>query len=173
MTTPIINGFPKSGNHALLKACQLLGLPIPSVNHLPYSKKTSGKHILIIRDPRNILVSKLRFEGSRVTPGMVISKFRLFDKKSLVEEMAEYEGWLTDPDTLVVKFEELVSDPSIIKKIAEFVDTPYIEGAFEELPGLTRTWTGALSNYQDYWTQDVANVWDAEGGPELLKRWNY
>lgn len=171
----ITNGFPKSGNHALVKAVQLLGQPC-QVNHIPFSTEDldSNTHrILIKRDPRNIVCSWLRFNNKPVTPGMFISAFRQFQANSLCEEMAEYEGWLTEPLTLVVKYEELIASEMEMRRIAAYLGVPYISGAFEQLPGMTRTWHSDHSDYKLIWTADVEEVWTNEGGIQLLTTWGY
>jgi len=164
-------GFAKSGNHALVKAVQLLGQPCV-VDHVEYSGPI-GQHIFIKRDPRNVICSWLRFNGQPVTPGMFITAFRLFQTASLVEEMAAYEGWLTDTQTLVVRYEDLTATDAGMKRIAAYLQTPYLPGAFDELEGLTATWFAQHSDYRAIWSPEVEAVWAAEGGPELLTRWGY
>ena len=166
------NGFPKSGNHALVKAVQLLGQPC-EVNHLPFGESVAEKHLFIKRDPRNIVCSWLRFKGLPVTPGMFITAFRDFDGRSLIDAMAEYEGWLHDASTCVVRYEDLVADDACLRGIAAFLEIPYLTGSFENLPGLTRTWFAEHSDYRAIWTPDVETVWVEEGGPALLARWGY
>ncbi len=53
----IANGFPKCGNHALVKALELLGIPA-DVNHLSFAEgiPAGARHILIVRDPRNVVL---------------------------------------------------------------------------------------------------------------------
>lgn len=166
------NGFPKCGNHALVKALQLLGQPC-QVNHIQFGGEVIGKHIFIKRDPRNVVCSWLRFKGQPVTPGMFITAFRLFNDKSLVEEMADYEGWLHDASTHVVRYEDLVADDACLRGIAAFLEITYLTGSFENLPGMTRTWYADHSDYRAIWTPEVETVWGAEGGPELLAAWGY
>jgi hypothetical protein len=169
----ITNGFPKSGNHALVKAVQLLGQPC-DIAHIPYGETIDGKHIFIKRDPRNVLLSWLRFTGKPVTAGMFITAFRQMDElSSLVERMSKYEGWLTDPNTLIVRYEDLIASDAEMRRIASYIETPYIDGAFEELPGMTMTWYPDHSNYAKFWTNQVDDVWLSEGGPELIARWGY
>lgn len=164
-------GFAKSGNHALVKAVQLLGHPC-SVEHIEYAGPI-GQHVFIKRDPRNVVCSWLRFNGNPVTSGMFLTAFRLFQHDTLVEELAAYEGWLDDPQTLVVRYEALTASDAEMQRIATYLDTPYIAGAFEELEGLTATWYAQHSDYRTIWTPDVEAAWVAEGGPELLARWGY
>lgn len=166
------NGFPKSGNHALVKAVQLLGQPC-EVNHLPFGSAVGEKHVFIKRDPRNVICSWLRFIGRPVTDGMFLSAFRDFQGRPLVDEMAEYECWLCDAGTLVVAYEDLIASDDAMKKIADYLGITYFDGAFEHLPGLTRTWHSEHSDYRTVWTDAVREAWEAEGGNELLTRWGY
>lgn len=166
------NGFPKSGNHALVKAAQLLGQPC-EVNHLPFGEPVEEKHVFIKRDPRNVLCSWLRFNGQPVTPGMFITAFRDFSGQSLIAAMAKYEGWLNDPSAQVVRYEDLIANDSCLRDIAAYLETDYLDGAFENLPGMTRTWYADHSDYRTIWTPEVEAVWNAEGGQELLARWGY
>lgn len=174
MERVIINGFPKHGNHPLAKGCQLLGVPC-QVNHIPFGRMVEGnKHVFIKRDPRNALIAWLRMNGLPQTSGMFITAFRKFQTASLCEEMMEYEGWLTDCDTLVISYEDLIASDATLRRVSDYIGTPYIEGAFEHLPGLTRTWTGPNhSDYRTLWSPEIETVWIAEGGPELLMKWGY
>ena len=166
------NGFPKSGNHALVKAMQLLCIDC-QIHHLPFGSPVAEKYVFIKRDPRNVLCSWLRFNGQEVTPTRFLGAFRRFQTRPLIEELADYEGWLTDRKTLIVRYEDLISDNTEMSRIAGFIEVPYVDGAFEELPGMTRTWFDNHSNFMNIWTPEVAAVWADEGGNELLKRWGY
>lgn len=166
------NGFPKAGNHALMKAVELLGFPC-RVDHFEFGQAVEEKHIFIKRDPRNIVCSWMKFYGKPMTPGMFITNFRQFQAGSLVEDMRLFEGWLWDASTLVVKYEDLIASSYEMRRIAAYLGTPYIDGAFEELPGLTMTWNFPHSDYQTIWTDEVKAVWESEGGTQLLSRWGY
>lgn len=166
------NGFPKCGNHALVKAVQLLGQPC-QVSHIPFGESVEGKHVFIKRDPRNVICSWLRFTGQPVTPGMFLTAFRRFQSASLVEEMSAYEGWLSEPSVHVVRFEDLISDATCMQGIAAYLEIPYLDGAFENLPGLTRTWFPDHSDCASVMTAEVEAAWSAEGGNDLLARWGY
>jgi hypothetical protein len=166
------NGFPKSGNHALVKAVQLLGVPC-SVNHLPFGEAVEDKHIFIKRDPRNIVCSWLRFQGMPVTAGMFITGLKKFQDKSFAEELSKYAGWLAAQNTLIVKYENLIQDATELNRIAAFLDVPYIEGAFENLPMMTRTWFADHSDFNRIWSPEVEAAWAEIGGAELLAQWGY
>lgn len=166
------SGFPKSGNHALVKAVQLLGVDC-QIDHLPFGSPVAEKHIFIKRDPRNVVCSWLRFNGLPVTPDGFIAAFRRFQSGPLVDEMAAYEGWLSDRKTLVVSYEDLIADGGEMARIAWFLGVTCPDEAFADLPGLTRTFFAQHSDYTSIWTPEVAAVWADEGGDALLKRWGY
>lgn len=47
-----LNGAPKMGNHALWKACELLGIVTSGVNHVEHPADIERPRIFIRRDPR-------------------------------------------------------------------------------------------------------------------------
>lgn len=163
-----LNGPPKMGNHALWKACELLGIASSGVNHVEHPGDIERPHIFIRRDPRNALVSWVRFEGMPVTQGTLITAMA-----SYLPQLPRYEGWLTDPDTLVVTFERLVANDQQMREIAAYCGVPYLDDAWPNLPNHTKTWTGRLSDYREHWTPAVDAAWVAAGGPALLERWGY
>ncbi len=169
----IANGFPKTGNHALVKACELLGIPTEGVQHIPYAEKEPGKrYTVIVRDPRNVVISMIRFRGKQVTPGTFLSCFRKFEDAPLIAEMDKFAGWLTDPAVHVVRYEDLIRDDRTMRDLAKWVGVRYIPGAWEGLPGLTMTWNAEHSDYRAIWTQ-VQDSWERAGGGELLRTWGY
>ncbi len=185
MKNLLLNGFPKAGNHAGKKACELLGVPA-EVKHIPFIEGRSGgnptrvglplgitHHIFIIRDPRNILISWIKFMGKQVTPGMFMSYFHKFQEKSLEEEMLEYKSWLGESNTLVVRYEDLVADDKEMKRIAAYLEVPYIDGAFEMLPGYTTTWNTEHSDWKKLWTPQLEEAWNKAEGWKLLAEWGY
>ena len=174
----IANGAPKCGNHFLVKACELLGVPA-TVNHIPFDDKdgivnSATKHIFIKRDPRNLPISLLRAHGKQITAGMYLTKYRNFINRPLVDELMSYAGWLTDPKTFVVSFEALLKDDTELKRIATHLDVPYVEGAFEDLPSYTLTWVDAdHSDYRRIWSDEIEAAWQKEGGAEVQKLFGY
>ena len=171
MPTVKINGFPKHGNHALAKAVQLLGVSC-EVEHVKYTPDALPR-IFIKRDPRNALVSWLRFSGKPVTQGMFIAALSDFNGETLVAAMAEFEGWLSDANTLVIQYEDLIASDAALRQIADYLGVPYLDDAYPNLPGCTITWTGLPSDYTVVWTPEVEAAWEAAGGAALLTRWGY
>ncbi len=165
------NGFPKCGNHALVKAVQLLGVPC-EVNHHPYWP-TTQRTIIIKRDPRNVVLSWVRHLGHPVTRGMVMTHIRSFERgQSIVEAMMPFEGWLAS-SALVVSFEALTASDAELRRIADHLEVPYMDEAWRWLPGMTRTWNPQHSDWRALWTPQVQQVWESVGGNELLARWGY
>ncbi len=60
-----------------------------------------------------------------------------------------------------------------MRRIAQHVGVPYLNGAWQALPGLTYSWRQPHSDWAAVWTPEVDAVWQAEGGPELLRAWGY
>lgn len=172
--TVIVNGYPKSGTHALLKTCELLGVPTSEVNHIPFGEPLpEGTHLFIKRDPRNILISWLRSNNKPVTQGMFISAFQSIYGKLFPNSLAEYAGWLTDTNTYVIKFEDLISSDIVMRNLASYLNISYLEDAWPNLPGFTVTWTGEYSDWTKLWTPELDTFWNANGGQEILTIWNY
>jgi len=171
----ICNGLPKSGTHALVKAVQLLGQPDTEHVHEPFGYDIGqNKHILVKRNPRNVLVSWVRFHGVQVTSGNLIGAIKRINDRSLGKLFNDYKGWLTDPSTLVVKFEDLTTDNgATIQLIANYLAVPYLTDAYTYLPGLTRTWTGNLSNWRNHWSAQVESEWNLSGADVAETDWGY
>lgn len=167
------NGFPKAGNHALVKACHLLALDC-AVEHLPYVGLAPGPTVFIKRDPRNIIMSWLRHSGQAVARGPFMVQIHNFmGKGPIVDQLAAYEGWLNDRDTLVVSYEALTASPVEMQRIAEFAGVEFDPDVFDLLPGLTRTWFPDHSDWQTIWTPQVEKAWNDAGGADLLTRLGY
>lgn len=173
------SGHPKSGCHLLTKAVQLLGVNC-GVEHLECpvtvlpSMFEDGKHVFIKRDPRNVVISWLRFHGRPATRGMFMTALSdFYQGRTLAESFARYEGWLDDPHTLVIRFEDLSTEKSELVRIAEYLNVPYLDDAWPALPGGTMSWSGKHSDYREIWTPQVERAWDQAGGGALLKRWRY
>ena len=168
----LCNGVPKSGTHALAKAVQLLGQQT-TLAHAPYENKPEGKSIHIVRNPRDTIVSWMRFTRTESAQGFLIGAFDNFYELPLYEQFAGYAPYKDDKDVLTVRFEDLISTPKTLEDIAEYLEVPMLSDAFDRLPGLTVTWTGKLSNWADHWTNEVETAWVKARGPEVEAMWNY
>jgi hypothetical protein len=168
----LVNGFPKSGTHAAAKAVELLGVPCIHA-HWPHPKLPEHTHhVFIKRDPRNVLLSWIRASGNPLTEGMTIRYIRQFITGSLVDDVSAFVGWLHQ-DTFVMRFEDLIANDAEMRRLAKFLEVPYLDDAFPNLPGHTTTWTGKYSDYRAVWTPQIESAWNAEGGHETLEAWGY
>ncbi len=168
----LVNGVPKSGTHALKKAVALLGVESDN-RHVEYGMQVDhDKHVFIKRDPRNVLLSKVRFEGQPVTQGMVILKMQNFNGEPFNLVLSRYAPWLTQAPHIVV-YEELISDKSVLRRIAKYLGVHALGDAFSNLPGHTATWNPEHSDYRYVWTAEVEAAWNDIGGPAILQEWGY
>ena len=168
----ICNGIPKSGTHALERAVQLLGC-LTQHTHTPYDS-SQGRQIVIFRHPKNVLVSWLRHQGIGVTEGHLIGLCKEFRGLPLYDAFAEYTPYLHDKDVLTVRFESLFSDGGeTLNRIAQYLDVPVPPDAYGNIVGLTRSYTGKLSNWEDHWSELVESAWVEGRGPEVEAAWNY
>ena len=151
------------GSRRLLAVTEVVGME---------GSVVTTQDIFVSRDPRTIGTSKLREEGQPAPPGMFLQKFRRFRDRSLRAELADYAPWLRQAGWRV-RYEALVTSATTMEGLALYLGVPYVAGAFDELPGLTRTWTGQPSDYRTIWTPEVEHAWNHEGGLELLKVWGY
>lgn len=173
MTWATTSGHPKSGCHMLTKAVQLLGVNC-KVDHIEFGEKPAAPHVFIKRDPRNVVVSWLRFHGKPLTRGMFMSALGDFHMgRTLIESFAPYEGWLTDPETMVVRFEDLSNKEFELVRIAEHLGVPYLDDAWTALPGGTMSWSGKHSDHRTLWGPTIEKAWADAGGVELQARWGY
>lgn len=176
MISILVNCFPKCGMHATAKACELLGINVKKKDHLARRDEIPSSithHIFVRRDPRNALISWLRFQGKPVTTGTFIAGLSEHSLgKSLPEAMGEFTHWLRDAD-FIVKFESLVESDAEMRVLASFLGVPYLDDAFPNLPNHTVTWTGRLSDYHEIWNNHIEEAWQKIGGPRLLAEWGY
>jgi hypothetical protein len=178
----IVNGFPRSGTHALLKAIQLLGIPaanepfdegVIAVHFGSKEKIPKGvKHICIFRHPKNCLISECRFMGKPLASGFLIGFIKNFRDGRLMKEMlSQYLGW--KKKAYCVSYEDLVKDDKCLREIAKYLQVPYLEDAFPNLPGLTFTWSGKPSNWEEHWNDEIEKVWVESGMNELQTKLGY
>lgn len=131
------------------------------------------KHVFIKRDPRNVLLSKVRSDGQPITQGTVIVKMGNFIAgDSFADVLRRYVPWLQHAPH-VVSYEELIADEHVLKGIAKYLGVHYLHDAFENLPGHTRTWNPEHSDYRYVWTPEIDAAWNEIGGPSILAEWGY
>lgn len=193
----VCNGNPKAGLHVLTKTVELLGVPWDHTGqnkpghctngHWPHivpppellkrlprpALIPDGKHIHIYRHPKNMLISWVRFTRNEVAPGFLISAMKSYYlEEPIYEEFMGYVGYLDNPDILNIRFEDLIADKED-QRIADFIETPLLQGIVERRPKGTRTWTVKLSNWKEYWTDEIDLAWVKARGPEIEEAFGY
>lgn len=169
----LVNGCPKHGTHALLKAVELLGQDAGDVWHCARGDRLPDgvtKHLFIFRDPRDGLVSWIRQQGKVVTDGTFMAAVR---NGEYLKILRSFVGWMRDDSAFKVCYEDLVKDDKALRAIAGFLGVPYLESAFPNLPGLTITWHPIRSNFRQVWTPAVESVWRDAGGDDLVTEFGY
>ena len=178
------NGIPKSGTHALVRAVTLLGFRSTEViqghydikhRDLPKAMQARG-FIHIKRNPRNIMISWLRYRNFPLTKEELIKTFNRYHYHPIYTLFARYERFLSD-GTLVVRFEDLFSDGGdSLQRIADKLDVSVPKNAYDEIEGKTITFKEVHSNWQDYpdlWDDSIEEEWIKARGPEIEKIWGY
>lgn len=166
----VCNGSPKTGTHLLLKAVYLFGGVGFSASHAhkSFGCRILGKHLHIKRNPRNVLLSWVRFSGNELKTHNIISEI-----DHIIKEMTTYKGWLDDGETLNVSFELLLSDKKELERVSGFLGLPLVDDHFSLLWGGTRTFTNNLIKWKDHWNDEINEVWVKAGGLELEKDFGY
>ena len=165
-------GAPKSGTHLLLKALHLFGgkglTAVHSHKDHNSNWNVADKRVHIIRNPRNVVISWARYQKLPRNDFTIIGSMDY-----ILKRINGHFGWLEEKSVLTVRFEELLTNPSILKSIGKHIDMPLIENHFELLWGNTLTFTDDLTEWRDFWTDDVAEAWAKKGGVEIENKMCY
>lgn len=167
----LCNGSPKTGTHLLLKAARMFGgrcvlsvhrhdIAIDSIEH---------QHIHIIRCPRNALISYLRMQNIEPLRSNIIKEIPRF-----IEEYSSYLHYLDDQNTLNIRFESLLNNPSELDRIAGFLGKPLVLNHFDRIKGGTATYNETPSEYKEFWLNStIARKWTEFGGDVLESKLGY
>lgn len=148
------NGIKKSGTHLLQKYLKTLGKE-SVVHHAAYREiEHDAEHHFIVRDPRNVICSWVRWRGRPVNEETIIEAIETFqDGFSFVKYCQRFVPWLTDKETTLHCFELLSAIPS--------------------LHGGTPTYTANLVDWSLSWTDAVDIEWRAKGCADLQLAMGY
>lgn len=121
------------------------------------------RFITIIRDPRNVLVSYLRWthkEGKPRAPIDLVDAMDHFFRRPFQQVYRGFLDWRVQGE--VVRYEDLTAEnlPTTVQLYS---------GAAQDRD----TWTKAPSDWRDWWTERVERKWRSIGGPALVTEAGY
>lgn len=166
-------GPPKAGCHALKHAMELIGAGKVTLTH--ETKDCNDQTAIILRNPKNILISWTRFTSVRYTKGNLLSAIRGTYADNLKEYMMSFVGL----PGYYVRFEDLVFDSQrTLEGMAEHFGLTVPEDAAECVVLQTVTANpdiklGEPNNLSDFtdpkwlWDDEVQAAWEATGGLEV------
>lgn len=159
--------------------------------HIAHNSKISeikNQQILIsMRDPRDAAVSFVRW-AERRNKGWKATKedlLRLLKEghfeNTWVELIQNYVGWISEPNALCIKFEDIYTTNGI-EKISKFLNVncdiseiqPLIYGNGKNLGEGKQAYkslssfSGKKSNWIEWWDQDLEEMWRKTDGYQLL-----
>lgn len=163
-------------------------------SHVDASRDLGGSPVInISRDPRDMVISLARFhvqEGvtTSVTESAILKVIdHKFYSKKAAALIGGFVGWQDRSDALPIRFEDLISDHGeTTMEIAEYLNIPWRPESYNDLIGHAgdydiyagasadhNTWSGRLSNWEEWWTPVIDAAWTESCGPELVKAMGY
>lgn len=177
----LVTGIPKSGTNATQRAVTLLGLK----SHREHMADVQGslasykKIVYVYRNPRNVLISAVRYHNAQVrgaddsiTEEKIRSKFFNFFNSVMPCTYKYYNRWLDVTTVHHVRFEDLIADDNALRDMAAYLGVDY-NNSWPMLPGNTGTWTGQLSDWKEHWTPAIGEMWKSEGMQEIEEGLGY
>lgn len=146
--------------------------PACEVDHLLGAEECLGAHdpalvtqhtqIRILRQPKNIAVSKYRSECRRTDQPATVDGFRAWiaEPSAFIGYTAPFFRWIKEPDViLLVWYETLFSRPTLAQ-IAYECGLPDRE--VKSVYGASSTWSGRPSNWTEWFTPEGAHQFDQQ-----------
>lgn len=147
--------------------------------------RTKHKQIVIIRDPRNTLISRWRKIWTEKPPTRKGTGWRPFLKYDLTGKADHDLPFLLKNMNVVdetfkmamtqglkIKYEELLwPQTRAVDKITTYLDKEPIDS--KKIIGKTYTWSGNPSSWEKYWNEELDKIFTDLGGHELLGKLNY
>jgi hypothetical protein len=138
-----------------------------------------NKHIVIVRHPKNAAVSWMR-ERVRGNPELQPGKDLLIKliKKGihqipLPKVYESYLPWLNDKNICSVRF-ETAFEPESITRIIDYLGLEHkvamsVTNSKHQGPTATAKW----SNWQEFWDQEVEDIWNQYDGNIVCQKFGY
>lgn len=158
------------------------------------------KCVVFLRDPRNIVVSHMRYKNAGMPQSKADKRLhRLLTKRGdgdgPIEHMTKWaRRWANPPfwskkdwenaPSLTVRFEQLTVEDfpdrcNEITRIAQYLFSPknptfgQIWDAHDYAFGTSVTYTGRHSKWQEWFGPQSLEAWNTNGGPELVRLMGY
>jgi hypothetical protein len=139
------------------------------------------KNVFILRDPRNVLVSRFRRRIQENHPTLKKwgispnasrqNNFFMYMKKAGESVVKKVDTYFQIDRGFRVYYEYL-KHPATLRNLAEYLETDTIPTE-EDLYGKTLTWSGHPSQYKKWWSKETETLFESIGGNDLVRRMGY
>ena len=141
----------------------------------------SPKLVIFLRDPRNRMVSMLRYKQPKMVPAVAdeaLAAMIAKPKKGVlpVEFMLQWAArWASHETGLIVRFEQLMDAPlHEVEKLRAYLDAPgSAQAAVDYTLGKSGTFTGRHSRWREWFGPLSTKAWYEAGGDTLVPLMGY
>jgi len=144
------------------------------------------KLVIFLRDPRNRVVSQLRYKNPRIQPGEKADEqlASLMGREKMGSTTLDYMlAWASKwgcayrGGCLQMRFEDLVADPLYAAEcVALYLDVPGGQNAAKAVEytiGKSGTFTGRHSRWREWFGPKSTQAWRKGDGPQILRLMGY
>jgi hypothetical protein len=197
----VLTTIPKAGTHLLMGVLQNLGYAKDAPDgfrqqHAPYEGaeiEGADKHLVLIRDPRDLVVSLFHVAQTGRAGKFVAEMVRIAANDSELQALiafgivgrriAQFDGWTTDPRCLTLRFEDIVPDElggaagrrrDTAQRLGAWLerDPQEVERAFTVGVGTNTFRRGLAGCWRDELEPRLADH-ISRFYPEVMQRWGY
>jgi hypothetical protein len=180
-----------SGTHLIKPIFKTLVGGVYSPKHADYQDATIvGKVVVVTRDPRNQIVSALRYKHliqehtkSKDIDLRIVDAIMEPKREGLLSHFDQL-GWWADqwltPGHHVMRFEDVCSEMIALQTMEEAfdfwgvtVDRSTALMRYHEIYGQGPTFTGKHSNWRKYFGPNARKAWKERNGNALVERFGY
>ncbi len=142
------------------------------------------KHMHIYRHPRNVAVSWMKHRvKERKLKNEIIEPSKEYLKEiissqmfnmSVVKYYSGFSNWISDQNSLNVRFEDFFQDfDRVSSEILLFLNIQNKKPLKEKVLGNSITYSGQISDWRDWWDEEINLLWIETGGLSLEKKLGY
>ena len=190
----LITTVPKSGSKLLKRILFQAGVDVSRMAHTPYRPDAiapDGRALCLIRDPRDLVVSLAAYAdraGANVQAMARVARSQrelqnivYFGK--VTNQLSAFDGWVSDPRCLTVRFEELVGPDrggaadvqmATADRLADWldVDRDRMRAAMEAGIDTSTYRRGVAGAWRDEMAPELAEIIGELSG-EVMRAWGY